>query len=412
MTSAWIVQTASTPFQKWPERSHRDLTSEVVEALLSPVDRVDGVWFGNCAMNQFGQDNIRGQVALQPQFRSGRLDPHTPVVNVEAACATGSAALHGAVTAVLAGQAHAALAIGVEKTWIPDDPARSFALFMGGIDMQHRDEWKAFYREAGARAGQAFSPIPQRILFLDVHAMAARHHMATHGTTAEQLALIAAKNHENGKLNPLAQYRFGATVASVLADRPVIDPLTRSMCAPISDGAAGVYVVSDAHLATLPADVRDRAILVRGITLGGGTWRELGEPDVVSVTATRAYEAAGVTPEQVDIAEVHDANAWCELSAMEALGFCPHGDGGAYVASGATQRDGARPVNASGGLIAKGHPLAATGLAMIDELVTQLRGEAGERQAGTPTVALAQNAGGMIGFDEAVCGITLLERTR
>lgn len=410
MARAWIVETTSTAFKKWPERSHRDLTTEVVQSVIQSGDRVDGVWFGNCAMNQFGQDNIRGQVALQPVFRSGLLDAHTPVVNVEAACATGSAALHGAVMAVLAGHAHGALAVGVEKTWVPDDPRKSFALFMGGIDMMHRDEWKTFYREAGERAGQAFSPIPARILFLDVHGMAARRHMERFGTTAEQLAFVAAKNHNNGKANPLAQYRFGATVESVLADRPVIDPLTRSMCAPISDGAAAVYVVSDEHLGTLPPDVRERAVLVRGITLGGGTWRELDAPDVVSVTAERAYATTGITPADIHIAEVHDANAWCELAAMEALQFCAHGQGGAYVSSGATLPTGARPVNVSGGLIAKGHPLAATGLAMIDELVGQLRGEAGERQAGSPTMGLAQNAGGMIGFDEAVCGITLLER--
>lgn len=412
MQRVWVVETASTEFKKWPEASHRDLTSSVVDSVLPEGARIEAVWFGNCAMHVFGQPNIRGQVALQPILRSGRLDEGLPIVNVENACATGATTLHAAIDAVRAGQVDSALAIGVEKTWVPDAPAKTYGLFLGGIDQLHRNEWKSFYREAGARAGQTFAPIPQRILFLDVHAMAARHHMQHHGTTAEQLAVIAAKNHENGKLNPLAQYRFGATVESVLADRPVIDPLTRSMCAPISDGAAAVWLVSDAGLARLPADLRDRAILVRGTALGGGTWRELGEADVVARTARRAYQRAGVAPEAVDIAEVHDANAWCELSAMEALGFCGHGEGGPYVASGATSRDGQRPVNPSGGLIAKGHPLAATGLAMIDELVTQLRGEAGERQAGAPSLALAQNAGGMIGFDEAVCGITLLERVR
>lgn len=411
MQSAYVLATASTAFRKWPERSHRDLTEEVVRSVLQPdAPPIDGTWFGNCAMHVFGQANLTGQVALQPLVRAGLLDGHTPVVNIEAACATGSVAFHGAVNAVLAGQADSALVVGTEKTWVPDDPAMTFALFMGGIDTLHPDEWQVFYREAGERAGQTFAPERGRILFLDVHAMAARHHMDQHGTTVEQLATIAAKNHENGKLNPLAQYRFGATVESVLADRPVVAPLTRSMCAPISDGAAAIHVVSGRVLATLPAPLRERAIRVRASVVGGGTWRELGEPDVTAVTAARAYRAAGLTPSAIDIAEVHDANAWCELAATESLGFCELGEGGAYVLSGATQRDGSRPVNASGGLIAKGHPLAATGLAMIDELVTQLRGEAGDRQAGAPTVGLAHNAGGMIGFDEAVCGITILER--
>ncbi|MEZ4321008.1 MAG: thiolase family protein [Myxococcota bacterium] len=416
MSDVWVIGSASTAFARWPEQTHRELAETAVLGALSDAGFADGspaeaVWFGCCAMNVFGQDNIRGQVALQPLVRAGRLDGTAPIVNVEGGCATGTATLHGAFTAIAAGQADTVLAVGVEKTWVPHDPAKSLQLFLGGIDMQHPEEWRAFYAEAGARAGQVFAPIPQRVVFLDVHAMAARRHMARYGTTPEQLASVAAKNHENGKRNPLAQYRFGATVESVLADKPVVEPFTRSMCAPISDGAAAVVLVSGARLRKLPSEVRERAVRIRACALGGGTWRELDAPSVVAHTAARAYRKAGVRPEDIQIAEVHDANAWSELHAMEELGFCGAGEGGPYAASGATGLAGERPVNASGGLIAKGHPLGATGLGMIDELMAQLRQEAGERQVvGAPSLALQQNAGGMVGFDEALCGVTILER--
>ncbi len=427
MADVWIIGTASTAFAKHPDRTHRDLSEEAVLSALSDAGYAEGapaeaVWFGNCAMNVFGQDNIRGQVALQPLVRAGRLDGHVPIVNVEGGCATGTAALQGAVAGVASGQADVAIAVGVEKTWVPDDPKKTYGLFLGGIDMMHRKEWMSFYAEAGQRAGEAFEPDPRRIVFLDVHAMGARHHMKTYGTTPEQIAAVAAKNHEFGKRNERAQYRFGATVQSVLEDKPVIDPFTRAMCAPISDGAAAAVLVSDAVLKSLPAAVRERAVKVRACVMGGGTWRELDAPGVVEHTATRAYAKAGVTPGDIQLAEVHDANAWCELSAMEELGFCPKGEGGAYVESGATgfggtaeSGFGTRPVNTSGGLIAKGHPLGATGIGMIDELVRQMRGEAGPdrqvlRDGSAPTMALQQNAGGMIGFDEALCGITILER--
>lgn len=414
MTEVWAVGAASTGFQKWPERTHRSLATEVVSAARQDAGigdrRVDGVWFGSCAMQVFGQDNIRGQVALQDAMRAGQLEPDAPIVNVEGGCATGTAALHGAFTAVGSGQARLALAVGVEKTWVPHDPARSFALFAGGIDQMHPDEWKDFYEQAGARAEQRFEPHPQRIVFLDVHAMAARRHMVRFGTTVEDLAGIASKNHGNGVHNPKAQLRKGLSSAEILADRAVIAPFTRSMCAPISDGAAAVLLVDRATLAELEPSVRERAVRVRAVALGGGTWRELDQDDVTVRTARRAYQLAGLTAAQVDLAEVHDANAWCELHATEALGFCGPGEGGAYAASGATARGGARPVNASGGLIARGHPLAATGLGMVDELMLQLRGEAGARQVARASVGLAQNAGGMIGFDEALCGVTILER--
>ena len=241
--------------------------------------------------------------------------------------------------------------------------------------------------------------------------MLARHHMARYGTTIQQIAAVASKSHRHGSLNPGAQYRREMTAEEILADKPVVAPLTRSMCSPVSDGAAAALLCSAAYLDRCPPEQRARAIRVRASVLCGGTWRELDEPSVVEIAAGRAYVAAGMSAADVDLAEVHDATAADEIRHTEDLGFCGRGEGGAYGASGATALAGERPVNTSGGLISKGHPLGATGLGMIDELATQLRGEAGARQApGEPVIGLQQNAGGQIGFDEALCSVVILQR--
>ena len=415
MSNAWVLATASSIFKKWPDRSFRSLAEAVTEAALADAgvdgEQLEHAVFGNCAMGAHGQDNIRGQVALTQMMRDGRLPARLPIVNVEAGCATGSAALHAAVQAVRSGDADLVLALGVEKTLVPDDPVKTFKLFQGGIDQRHKSEWRSFFAEQGEAFGVGWQPHPHRVLFLDVHAMQARHHMATHGTTTEQLARIASKNHGNAVHNPRAQYRFEVPVAAALADKPVVEPFTRAMCSPLSDGAAAVLVCSDRFRKQLGATQRSRCLKVRASVLVGGTWRALNEDNVVAHAATKAWQRSGLGPESVDIAEVHDATSYCELQATELLGLCARGEGGRLVDSGATQRDGRLPVNASGGLVSKGHPLGATGLGMVDELTRQLRGEAGDLQvSGSPRIGLQQNAGGLIGLDEALCHVGLFER--
>ncbi|MCA9540400.1 MAG: thiolase family protein [Myxococcales bacterium] len=411
----FIVGAASTAFRKWPERDFRSLTAEVFDAALADAGLADGgaveqVVFGNCAMGSFGQGNIRGQVCLGPQVHDGRLAAHTPIINVEAGCATGGLALHQAIGAVRGG-AGLAMALGVEKVFVPDDPEKSFAVFAGGIDQLHPEEWQKRFAAVGEETALGWHPHPGRIVFLDVHALQARWHMQTHGTTVEQIAQVAAKNHAHGVHNPKAQFRKAWSVDAVLADRLIVPPLSRPMCAPISDGAAAVLVCSKRWLNKQPAEVQARAVRIRACALAGGRDRAIDAPSVVQICGQRAYAQARLKPADVAVAEVHDATAFCELTHYEALGFCGPGEGGAYMESGATRQGGARPVNLSGGLLSKGHPLGATGLGQIDELVAQLRGEAGDRQAaGEPRIGLAQNAGGMVGFDEALCAVTLLER--
>jgi acetyl-CoA acetyltransferase len=214
----------------------------------------------------------------------------------------------------------------------------------------------------------------------------------------------------HGSLNPKAQYRFRMTKEEVLGDRPVSGPLTRAMCAPIGDGAAAAIVCSEDCLRSLPEEARARAVRVRASAISGGKHRSPDEPSLSRVAADRAYQVAGLGPEDVNVAEVHDATSFCEIYQMEMLRFCPDGEGGRLVESGATGLGGRIPVNTSGGLVSKGHPIAATGLSMVSEIVTQLRCEAGDRQVAGANIGLIENGGGVIGLEEAVCAVTILER--
>ncbi|MEM1187162.1 MAG: thiolase family protein [Pseudomonadota bacterium] len=415
MSDVYLVGAFSTVFGKRPTDSVKDLTREAFLGALADAGFADGgtiesCWFGNCGMWVEEQGSIRGQVCLTPLVREGLFPERVPVVNVEGGCATASMALNGAWKDIAAGTADAVLALGVEKTFYPDNPAQSARLFEGGIDQYDKNEWRDYYAAAGKVAGKAFEPGPNRSIFMDTYAMQACYHMQRFGTTPAQIAAAAAKNHCHGALNPRAQYRFEMTVEEVLADREVSWPLTRAMCAPIGDGAAAALLVSARRLRELPPPVRERAVRVAATTLSGGKYRALDEPGLSRVAAQKAYRQAGLAPAAIDVAEVHDATAFCELYQAEMLGFCEEGKGGTFVESGATRLGGSLPINTSGGLVSKGHPVGATGLSMIAELTEQLRGEAGNRQVPGAHTALAENGGGVVGFDEAACSVVILQR--
>ncbi len=244
---------------------------------------------------------------------------------------------------------------------------------------------------------------------MDVYGFAARQHMKQFGSTVEQLAIIASKNHYNSTLNPNAQYRFDVSVEQVLADRLVTWPLTRSMCAPIGDGSASAILCSGPMVRKL--GLQKQAVKVRASILGSGADRPYGfdEPEIGERLSKIAYEKAGVGPDDINLAEVHDATAYGELRQAENLGFCPIGEGGAFAESGATKLDGTTPINTSGGLTSRGHPIGASGLAQIHELVTQLRGQAGPRQISSPQLGMAENGGGALGAEEAAMCIHILE---
>ena len=415
MTAAWIVGASSTRFERAPHKSTRGLAREAYCAALADAgmetgEAVEFGWFSNCGMWVDGQASIRGQVLFTPLVRDGLFPERVPMVNVEGGCASAQMALHGAWKDILSGQCDLSLAIGVEKLFNPQAPEDTMAVYAAGIDRLTPEEWQRYYAEAGEEAGKSFEEGPDRTVFMDTYAMQACYHMKTHGTTQRQIAAGAAKNHRNGALNEKAQYSFDLTVEDVLNDRPVSWPLTRAMCSPVGDGAAAVLVCSEDFLRGQPQEVQDRAIRIRACELAGGKYRRLDEPGLSHVAAQKAYARAGVVPQDIDVAELHDATAFCEIYQAEMMGFAGIGRGGELVESGGTAIGGRIPVNTSGGLVSKGHPVGATGLSMIYELARQLRGEAGTRQVEGATLALSENGGGVIGFDEAACAVTILER--
>mgnify|MGYP001186290419 CR=1 FL=1 len=412
---AYIIGVGTTPFGKMPSRDHRSLAREALlgalgDAGLDDGQQVDLVCFGSCLMHRTGQTMIRAQATLRQPMAEGILPRRMPAINVEGACATGSLALSSARHAVLAGEADLVLALGVEKMFDPADPGGALAEVAGGFDNFDPESWHQEYARAARVVGAQWDTGGDRSVAMDSYGLQAAWHMHRYGTTQAQIAAAAAKSHRNGAINPNAQYRFPMTTEEVLADRPVSGPLTRAMCAPIGDGSASALVCSQDFLRQLPAETRERAVRIRGTGLAGGTFRSFDEPSLSRVAADKAYAAAKVAPRDIDLAEVHDATSFCEVFQAEMMRFCPEGKGGDFIESGAAEIGGRHPMNTSGGLVSKGHPIAATGLSMTHEVVTQLRGEAGERQVPGAKIGLIENGGGVIGFEEAVCVVNILDR--
>jgi len=409
----YIAGVGMTTFGKHRQLSVKQLAAHAIADALSDAGctrgAVQAAYFG-CAAQGFlhGQLLIGGQVALLPLgFES------IPIFNVENGCATASTAFHLAINHLKAGEADVALAVGAEKMSHPDK-ARTFAFFDGGWDVETPDEnvsrilalGKDITPPRDACSEQPYSR------FMDVYASYARWHMARHDVTPRQLAVIASKNHGHSVGNPRAQYREALSVEQILAARAISFPLTLPMCAPISDGAAAAILCTESALRRLGLD-RTRCVKVLASVMQSASARAYEQADrhVCRKAAQRAYDAAGLGPEDMDVAEVHDASAMGELIQTENLGFCPIGDGGRLAESGATRLGGRIPVNPSGGLEAKGHPIGATGLGQIFELVSQLRGECGQRQVENPCFAIQENGGGLWGIEEASAHVGILARS-
>jgi acetyl-CoA acetyltransferase len=294
-----------------------------------------------------------------------------------------------------------------------DDRALMFAAFDSGWDVSNGEAVAQRLADLGAGVEEpegSKSPKPYSV-FMDVYAGFARLHMKTFGTTQEQFAAVAAKNHAHSVHNPLAQYRDTMSIDQVLAAPPITYPLTLPMCAPISDGAAAAVVCTGEGLKRLGLDPA-RAIRVKAAVLRSGTDRapEDHENHLTRLAALQAYEQAGLGPDDMSLAEVHDATAVGEVIQIENLGLVAFGDGGPAGLRGETTIGGRIPVNTSGGLESKGHPVGATGIGQIFELVTQLRGEAGARQVEGAQNAIAENGGGLHGVEEAAACVTILGR--
>ncbi|AZD35941.1 3-ketoacyl-CoA thiolase [Pseudomonas chlororaphis subsp. aurantiaca] len=412
MEPIYIAGIAMTQFGRHPERSLQNLALEALQGALADANAqrsdIGAVFYAGITNGPLqGQFSIPGQVVCSKIGIEG-----VPVYNVENACASGSTAVHLAVQSLRAGATDVALALGVEKMNVPDK-LKALSLFETGWDVSTAEEnyeilvkmGEGIVPPAGSESDRPYSK------FMAIYAAMCRWHMKTYGTTQRQIAAVCAKNHQHSVHNPYSQFRKTFSIEEVLAAPPITYPITLPMCAPLSDGAAAAILCTEAGLKRIGADpkrcVRIAASVIRSFTLRG-----LSEPEkhVSLLAARQAYEVAGLGPQDMHVAEVHDASAMGEIIQSENLGLAPLGQGGVCAERGDFTVGGRIPINPSGGLESKGHPLGATGIGQLYELTTQLRGEAGARQVEGARHAIQENGGGLLGVEEAAVAIHILSR--
>ncbi|MFO7592140.1 MAG: thiolase family protein [Acidimicrobiia bacterium] len=392
----WILGIHMTKFGKYPDLDTVDLAAEAAMGALAD----GGVTMKDMGVLAAG-NLMAASAGIGQQLQKQIGQTGIPVFNVANACATGATALRTAIMAVKAGECDMGLAVGVEKL-------SGAGLLTGGSRAADSSTWepRGRYGAVAAVDGRIGTEIMPGV-FAQV-GMEYGHKYG--GTSFELFARISEKNHAHSTLNPLAAYQKQFTLDEIMNDVMIAYPNTRPMCSANCDGAAAAVVVSDAKLATLDPDQRRRAVKVSASILTSDPWQESCQvlPDVNTLTriaATQAYEQAGIGPEDLDLVELHDCFATAELVHYDNLMLCEEGGAVDFFESGAPRRDGKMPVNVSGGLESKGHPIAATGIANIWEVATHVRGEAGDRQIEGAKVGLAH----VIGLGSA-CGVHILEK--
>ena len=384
MRSVAIIGAGKAPFGAFPDRSLLSLAVEAGEKCLGaanvPPGRIEAFYLGNFAGPEFvGQNHLAPYVSTAIGIQG------VPATRIEAACASSGSAFFHAWAEVAAGISDLVMVVGVEKmTSLPTSRVS----------------------EILAQAGDSMGEIRAGSTFASLFAMIAKRHMHDFGTTREHLASVAVKNHAAGALNPDAHMRKIITLEQALNGKPVAEPLTVYDCSLISDGAAAVILAPLERA----SEFTSKPVRVLGIAQTSDFVALDRKDDITTFPAVRragekAYRMAGVTPHQIEFAELHDCFTIAEIIASEDLGFVERGGGGPYAFAGCSSLHGPRPINASGGLKSKGHPVGATGVAQICDLVQQICGEAGARQVPRHSLGLAQNLGG----SGATCVVTILE---
>jgi acetyl-CoA C-acetyltransferase len=379
-----VVGIGKTAFGAFPDRDLRSLAVEAVENSLTDANiqasAVQAFYLGNFAGPSFtGQNHLAPYVGAAVGFQG------IPCTRIEAACASSGSAFFHAWQSVAAGVYDIAVVAGVEKMTSQSTP-RVTEILAGAGDMSGE-----------GRAGATFPAL---------FAMIARRHMHDFGTTREQLAAVSVKNHANGAKNPLAHMRKVITLEQALAGKPVAEPLTVYDCSLISDGAAAVIIVPAEHAARYTSRfARVRAVSQTSDYVALDNKTDITVFPSVKLAGEQAYAMAGISPKDIEVAELHDCFTIAEIVASEDLGFIEKGEGGPFAAAGCTAIGGRLPINTSGGLKSKGHPVGATGVGQICDIIMQLRGDAGERQVARHRIGLTQNLGG----SGATCVVTILE---
>ena len=412
MSNIYIAGIAMTVFGRHLERSLEDLAGEALQGALNDAgctrEHLGAAYYAGITNGPLqGQFAIPGQVVLSKNGIE-----QIPMFNVDNGCAAGSTAIHLAIQSLKAGASDVVLALGCEKMNIPDK-LKALTVMEAGWDVSRAEQnYQMLIKMGdgvevppGSESDKPFSK------FMSIYAAMCRFHMKTFGTTQRQIAAVAAKNHANSVHNPFSQFRKTFTVEEILAAPPITYPLTLPMCAPLSDGAAAAILCTEEGLKRIGAD-KSRCIKVAASVIRTFSHRSYTQPELNlgRLAANQAYEIAGLGPNDMHVAEVHDAAAMGEIIQSENLGFVALGEGGPAAERGEFALGGRLPINPSGGLESKGHPLGATGIGQLYELVTQLRGEAGARQVSGARHAIQENGGGMIGVEEAAVAIHILSK--
>ena len=406
--NAYVIGVGMTRFGNHLDKGLKILAiSAINEALRDAgIDKtkIDAAYMGTAASSIItGQVCIPGQTVLR-SMGIGRI----PVINVENACATSSTAFQQACTMITHGAHDVVLCAGYEKLY-HEDKVRTFSVFTGSVDVEVIDAVNRYLEESVKRFGANVDLAGaggKRSMFMDIYANFARNYMNETGATREHCAMVSAKSSRDGARNPKAQFQKIMTVAEILAAPMIADPLTLPMCSPIGDGAAAAIVVSERKMREL--GIKNAVKVEASLVCSGYDGAGLELDPVAKWASDLIYEQTGIGPGDLSCVELHDASSPAELQYYEYLGLCDKGEGVKLLQDGATELGGRIPVNTSGGLIRKGHPIGATGLSQIYELTLQLRGQAGSRQVEGARIALAENGGGFIGSDAAAMAMTLL----
>lgn len=406
MRDVAIIGVGMTRFGKYPDKGIKDLVREAATAALEDAgvekQDLDAAYVGSAVPGLMtGQEMIKAQVTLSAMGIDS-----IPMYNIENACASSSTALHLAWMSVGAGVHDCALVVGFEKLY-DADKRKSFQALGTAVDV---DLFRSFLSDL-EKQREGAGPIikegsgEKRSVFMDMYAHFTRTYMERYGLTQEHFAKIAVKSHKNGAMNPHAQYQHAVTLEEVLASGDVSWPLTRMMCSPIGDGAAAAIVC--------PADkagrFRGKPVSIAASVVGSGSLSMTSDESVTKRIAPRAFAAAGIRPQDIDVLEVHDATSPSEIITLIELGICPGNEAARWIDDGVLEVTGTMPTNTSGGLASKGHPVGATGLGQVHEIVTQLRGQAGPRQVPGAHVGMTHNGGGILGVDAAAMALHIFK---
>ncbi len=407
MREVAIVGAGIIKFDKYPEKGIKDLVREPVELALKDAGidskKIDAAYVGSAAPGiMTGQEQIKAQVTLSAMG----IDT-IPMYNVENACASSSSALHLAWTSVGAGLYDCALVVGFEKLY-DQDKLKSFMALGTAVDIENVDKFLADFEKKQKSDVKILSKDSgkSKSIFMDMYAYYTRLYTDKFGLTQDHFVKLSVKSHKNGALNPHAMYQKEMTAEEILNSGDVAYPLTKAMCSPVCDGSAAVIVCSKEKAAQFTT----KPIWIEGSVVGSGKISDEIGDTLTKRLGPKLYESSGIGPSDIDLIEVHDATTPSEIITLIELGIVKGEDAPAWIENGRLEINGKMPSNTSGGLVTKGHPIGATGLAQVHEIVTQLRGDAGKRQVKDPKVGMTHNGGGILGVDAAAMALHMFKK--